>query len=140
EAQPLLANPDGQTGLGRIGHLAQPVTIAEYAQQIKAICQVDAVRVIANNPAKPIQTVAVLGGDGGKYWKTAQTAGADLYLTADLYYHVGHDILAADFAVLDPDHHMEALAKAPMAAKVGEWFEDLPVSVSQINTDPYTYF
>ena len=87
-----------------------------------------------------IQRVAVLGGDGGKFWPQAQAAGADLYVTADLYYHVGHDVLAEDFAVLDPDHHMEAIAKEPMAEKVREWFsQDLSVVTSQVNTDPYRY-
>lgn len=139
QAVPLLANADGHSGLGRIGTLAQPMTMVDFAKQVKEVCQVANVRLIANNSNKTIQRVAVLGGDGGKYWKKAQSDGADLYLTADLYYHVGHDILAADFAVLDPDHHMEALAKEPMAQKVREWFETLPVSASQINTDPYTY-
>ncbi|CAK1243067.1 Nif3-like dinuclear metal center hexameric protein [Fructobacillus evanidus] len=138
---PLLPSEGDQHGMGRIGDLTIAVTMADFAKQVKAVCQVDAVRLIANDANKVVKRVAVLGGDGGKFWKKAQEAGADLYLTADLYYHVGHDILAADFAVLDPDHHMEALAKEPMAKKVQEWFDgQLPVTASQKNTDPYTYF
>lgn len=138
---PLLPGEGDQPGMGRIGELKTAVTMADFAKQVKAVCQVDAVRLIANDVNKVVKRVAVLGGDGGKFWKKAQEAGADLYLTADLYYHVGHDILAADFAVLDPDHHMEALAKEPMAKKVQEWFDgQLPVTASQKNTDPYTYF
>ena len=61
-------------------------------------------------------------------------------MTADVYYHVGHDILAAGFVVIDPDHHMEAIAATPMAAKVHEWFgEQLTAFPTTTNTDPYTY-
>lgn len=141
QATPLIPETeDERAGLGRIGVLAKPISMADYARKVKEVCQVDAVRLVANDPQKMIQKVAVLGGDGGKFWPKAKAAGADLYVTADLYYHVGHDVLASDFAVLDPDHHMEALAKEPMTKKVSEWFSDaVDVVVSQVNTDPYRY-
>ncbi|MBS9334718.1 Nif3-like dinuclear metal center hexameric protein [Fructobacillus sp. M1-13] len=141
EAIPLVPDEvNDKAGLGRIGRLKKPKSLSDYAKTVKAVCQVQEVRLIAANPQKMIERVAVLGGDGGKYWKEAKAQGADLYITADLYYHVGHDVLAADFAVLDPDHHMEALAKEPMAKKVQEWFgEELTAIVSQVNTDPYRY-
>ncbi|CAM3122209.1 Nif3-like dinuclear metal center hexameric protein [Leuconostoc rapi] len=137
---PLLPNKDGVTGLGRIGSLNQPITVAAYAEKIRDIFQVKTVRVIANDLQKTVQKVAVLGGDGGRWWRTAQAAGADVYITADVYYHVGHDILASDFVVIDPDHHMEAIANELMAAKVKTWFgESLLAFATSINTDPYTY-
>ncbi|MDF7637278.1 Nif3-like dinuclear metal center hexameric protein [Leuconostocaceae bacterium ESL0958] len=139
ETRPLIANEDGQTGLGRIGTLPAAVPVKDFAKAVKDTCAVAAVRLIANDPNRLVQRIAVLGGDGGKFWPAAQAAGADLYVTADLYYHVGHDILAADFAVLDPDHHMEALAMQPMADLVQTWFPTLAVTASTVNTDPYTY-
>lgn len=139
DVRPLVANPDGQTGLGRIGTLSAPISIQEYAEQIHRVCQVKQVRMIANDVARQVQTVAILGGDGGSYWRQAQAAGADVYITADLYYHVGHEILASDFAVIDPDHHMEAIAVQPMATLVKQWQPDLTVHTTQVNTDPYTY-
>ncbi|MBS9337481.1 Nif3-like dinuclear metal center hexameric protein [Fructobacillus parabroussonetiae] len=140
-SRPLVISEENPAaGLGRIGQLPEAITLKDYALQVKKRCGVDQVRLIANEPATTIQTVAVLGGDGGKFWRQAQAAGADLFITADLYYHVGHDVLAADFAVLDPDHHMEALAKEPMAEKVREWFgSSLSVRASEVNTDPYRY-
>ena len=86
------------------------------------------------------QKIAVLGGDGGRWWRVAQQAGADAYVTADVYYHVGHDILASNFIVIDPDHHMEAIANEKMVDKVKEWFGDtVDVVATKINTDPYKY-
>lgn len=140
DVSPLIPNKDGVTGFGRIGSLPQPITVAAYAEKIRHLFQVKAVRVIANDLQKPVQKIAVLGGDGGRWWKNAQAAGADAYITADVYYHVGHDILADDFVVIDPDHHMEAIANQHMAEKIHTWFgEGLLAFATSINTDPYTY-
>lgn len=144
EAVPLIANPDGQTGLGRIGHLAQPTTVAEYGTFVRQQFGVEHLRVISPDLDRPVQQVAVIGGDGGSYYRQAQAAGADLLVTADLYYHTGHDVLADDFVVIDPDHHMEAVVKEKMAALIRTWqaqegWQLTSVLPSQVNTDPYTY-
>ncbi|MEX0380772.1 Nif3-like dinuclear metal center hexameric protein [Leuconostoc sp. MS02] len=139
---PIAANDDGVTGLGRIGYLAHSMTVQAYAEKIRGVFGVKTVRIIANDLTRPIQKIAVLGGDGGKFWSIAQAAGADAYVTADVYYHVGHDILASDFVVIDPDHHMEAIANAHMADKIKLWFKNedtLTAFPTNINTDPYTY-
>ncbi|CCJ66538.1 hypothetical protein Q5C_00620 [Leuconostoc pseudomesenteroides 4882] len=137
---PLIPNADGKTGLGRIGKLKKPLTVADFAKQMRDIFHVEAVRVIANDLNRVISTVAVLGGDGGKFWQTAKQSGADAFVTADVYYHVGHDILADDFVVIDPDHHMEAIANQKMAEQIKAWCDDqLDVFATKLNTDPYTY-
>lgn len=144
DVTPLIPNPDGQTGLGRIGTLAQPQTVAEYASFIRDLFQVKAVRVIASDLERPIQRIAVLGGDGSDEYPAALAAGADAYVTADFYYHTAHDVLADDFIVIDPDHHMEAIAKDKMVSLIKTWqqinhWELTDVFASTINTDPYTY-
>lgn len=144
QTKPILPNADGVTGLGRIGTLATPVTVAQFAHHVRAVFDVATVRVIANDLERPIQTIAVLGGDGGSEYPAALAAGADAYVTADLYYHVGHDVLADDFVVIDPDHHMEAIAKPKMAELVQRWQVEnnwalTRVFASTVNTDPYTY-
>ncbi|WP_220739352.1 Nif3-like dinuclear metal center hexameric protein [Leuconostoc miyukkimchii] len=137
---PLEKNSDGETGIGRIGQLRHSMTVKAYAESIREVFGVKTVRVIANDLSKKIKKIAVLGGDGGRWWPVAQAAGADAYVTADIYYHVGHDILAADFVVIDPDHHMEAIANERMVEKVQTWFgAELEVFATSINTDPYTY-
>lgn len=141
---PLIPNADGQTGLGRIGTLVQPQTVAEYAAFIRDLFQVKAVRVIAKDLKRPIQRIAVLGGDGGDEYPAALAAGADAYVTSDFYYHTAHDVLADDFVVIDPDHHMEAIAKDKMVSLIKKWQQENhwdidDVFSSTINTDPYTY-
>ncbi|SUP59261.1 Uncharacterized protein conserved in bacteria [Weissella viridescens] len=51
----------------------------------------------------------------------AQAQGADAFVTADVYYHTGHDMLAHHLVAIDPDHHMEANAKPRMATLVKKW-------------------
>jgi len=140
--RPLKPNDDGKTGLGRIGYLTKSMTVKAYAEKIRDVFGVKTVRIIANDVNQPIKKVAVVGGDGGKFWHIAKAAGADAYVTADIYYHVGHDILAADFVAIDPDHHMEAIANKYMSEKVKLWFDKadkLSAFPTSINTDPYTY-
>ncbi|MGX7051533.1 Nif3-like dinuclear metal center hexameric protein [Leuconostoc palmae] len=137
---PLIPNDDGVTGLGRIGTLDDELTIRSFAEKMHELFKVTQVRVISKNLNQKIKKIAVLGGDGGKFWPIAQQSGADLFVTADVYYHVGHDILASDFSVIDPDHHMEAIANKYMVARIVDWFGDsVSVVETSINTDPYNY-
>lgn len=144
DVTPLIPNADGKTGLGRIGSLATPQTVTDYATFVRDLFNVAHVRVIANDMNRSIQRIAVLGGDGGSEYPDALAAGADAYVTADFYYHTAHDVLADDFVVIDPDHHMEAIAKDKLVELVNAWQTennwDLDrVFASTENTDPYTY-
>ncbi|SER82817.1 Nif3-like dinuclear metal center hexameric protein [Psychrobacillus sp. OK032] len=103
-----------EKGLGRIGTLANPVTLSEYAQTVKEQLQVPFVRVVGELD-KPVQKVAVLGGDGNKYIQTAKRAGADVFITGDMYFHVAQDAEAIDLAVIDPGHHVESIMKTGVA-------------------------
>lgn len=138
-----LKNGGHQYSMGRIGTLAQSMTVREFADYCKTVFQVPGLRLVARDLDKPVQRVAVLGGDGGKFFKLAQSKGADIYVTGDVYYHTGHDMLAANFPVVDPGHHIESICKPKLAELFGKlrienrW--DFEISVSQLNTDPFTF-
>ena len=128
------------TNIGRIGVLPTPVTVEEFAKTLKKIFNLDGLRLVANDNKAMVKNVAVVGGDGGKFYPEMLKAGADVFVTGDVYYHTGHDILAHDFTVIDPDHHMEAIANRYMVKKITAWFGDELVAFETgINTDPYTY-
>ena len=132
-----------EADMGRIGRLATAMPLKAFVAQVKQAFDVSGLRVIANDLERPVQTVAVLGGDGGKFYRDAQAAGADVYVTGDVYYHVGHDMLAADMPVIDPGHHIEQIMKAKVAALLQAWSAEagwgLEVQASTLNTDPYTF-
>ncbi|GAD15864.1 Nif3-like dinuclear metal center hexameric protein [Lentilactobacillus otakiensis] len=129
--------------MGRIGDLPRSMTVKEFAEYCKQVFSVSGLRVIAKDLTKPIQRIAILGGDGGKFFHLAQQKGADAYVTGDVYYHTGHDMLAADFPVIDPGHHIESICIPKLASMFKRWSDDndwhLDVYQSKINTDPFTF-
>ncbi|VDG20523.1 Nif3-like dinuclear metal center hexameric protein [Lactiplantibacillus mudanjiangensis] len=132
-----------QYAMGRIGDLVKPMTVQNFALACKAAFHVDGLRLISNQPDQFIQRVAVLGGDGGKFYQTAQQQGAQVYVTGDVYYHTGHDMLAAGISVIDPGHHIESICKPQLTRLFKKWQAEnqwsLSVVASQLNTDPFTF-
>lgn len=139
----LIPGAEAGTGLGRIGNLATPIILKDYAERLKQIFKVDHVRVVSNNLDQVVQRVAVLGGSGSEFYQTAKDQGADVFVTADVTYHTGHDILAAQMSVIDPGHHMEFWMKIALQQFLKDWSEDgqweLEVVQSNINTDPFQF-
>ncbi|SEK39608.1 dinuclear metal center protein, YbgI/SA1388 family [Carnobacterium iners] len=132
-----------QYGLGRVGNLKEPVTIEEFAKKIKDTFNVAGLRYIAKDTSKKIQRVAICGGDAGKLYPDAIHKGAEVYITGDVYYHAGHDMLASNLNVIDPGHHIESICKKELATLFTNWSKemdwDLEVMQSTLNTDPYRF-
>ncbi|TMT00317.1 Nif3-like dinuclear metal center hexameric protein [Apilactobacillus kunkeei] len=129
--------------MGRIGELKETTTVEQFARNCKEYFNVDGLRLISHELNKPVKKVAVLGGDGGKFYNLAKNKGADVYVTGDVYYHVGHDMIADHMSVVDPGHHIESICKPYLAEMFKEWSKDYdwPIDVieSSINTDPYQF-
>ena len=62
-----------------------------------------------------MKKVAVLGGDGNKYFQTAKFKGADVYVTGDMYYHTAHDAMMIGLNIVDPGHNVEKVMKQGVA-------------------------
>ncbi|MCT6822429.1 MAG: Nif3-like dinuclear metal center hexameric protein [Apilactobacillus sp.] len=134
---------DNEYFMGRIGDLKEETTVYEFAQKCKEFFNVDGLRLISHQDNHKVKRVAVLGGDGGKFYSIAQQKGADVYVTGDVYYHVGHDMIADNMSVVDPGHHIESICKPYLCEMLKEWSKefDWPIDVikSNINTDPYQF-
>lgn len=132
-----------EANMGRVGLLAAPVPLRTFVTQVKTTFKLQGLRVIARDLDRPVQRVAVLGGDGGKFYGEAKAAGADVYVTGDVYYHTGHEMLAADLPVIDPGHHIESIMKDQVRSLLIDWAQEsdqpLHVLASQLSTDPYTF-
>lgn len=131
-----------QYGLGRIGRLQIEMTLREFADHVKSSLDVEAVRVVGDLN-QLVRRVAVLGGDGNKYFRQAKFKGADVFVTGDFYYHNAHDALSIGLSVVDPGHNVEKVMKQGVAAileKAGaDKGYDTEYIVSAINTDPFTF-
>jgi dinuclear metal center YbgI/SA1388 family protein len=126
-------------GLGRIGKVNE-MTLAEFAERVKTALDVKTVRVVGDLNSK-VKKVAVLGGDGNKYFSHAKFKGADVYVTGDIYYHTAHDAMMEGLNIIDPGHNVEKIMKKgltdvlrKMCMESGYNVEIFP---SVVNTDPF---
>lgn len=130
-------------GLGRVGNLAEPLSVSDFAQKIKTIFDVTGLRYVTDDASQLIQRVAVCGGDAGKFYPAAIKKGAQVYITGDVYYHTAHDMLAEGLTVIDPGHHIESICKAELHQLFTKWSQEmdweLDIIQSNLNTDPYQF-
>jgi len=127
-------------GLGRVGKLDEPVTLAAFAEQVKIAFSVHSTRVVG--PLDRIITkVAILGGSGSKYVRDAIRAGADVFVSGDIDYHTAQDALADGICMIDPGHHAEEIMKEKLAAYLRSELVEAgyatEVFASLTNTDPF---
>lgn len=129
-------------GLGRIGKLPAKLTLRDFAEQVKSIFAVPALRFVGD-PDMEIQKVAVLGGDGNKYINAAKRSGADVLVTGDLNYHIAHDAQAMGLAIIDPGHNIEKVmingVALHMQIACKEAGYDVAFLQSEIITEPFTF-
>lgn len=130
-------------GLGRVGNLAEPLPFKEFAQKVKSVFNVPGLRYITADENKLVERVAICGGDGGKFYADALKKQADVYITGDVYYHVGHDMLADGLSVIDPGHHIEEICKTKLTELFTDWKSEenweVEIISSALNTDPYQF-
>jgi dinuclear metal center YbgI/SA1388 family protein len=128
-------------GLGRIGTIKE-MTLAEFAERVKKAFEVDKVRVVGDLSSR-VKKVAVLGGDGNKYFMSAKFKGADVYITGDIYYHTAHDAMMQGLNMIDPGHNVEKVMKKGLTSILSKMCKESGYEVeifpSEINTDPFTF-
>lgn len=128
-------------GLGRIGKVKE-MSLGEFAERVKEVLEVDKVRVVGDLSSR-IKKVAVLGGDGNKYFKHAKFKGADVYITGDIYYHTAHDAMMEGLNMIDPGHNVEKVMKKGLTATLSKMCKEAGYEVeffpSEVNTDPFQF-
>jgi len=128
-------------GLGRIGKVPE-MTLLEFAEKVKTALEVERVRVVGDLNAK-VRKVAVLGGDGNKYFTQASFKGADVYVTGDIYYHTAHDAMMQGLNMVDPGHNVEKVMKKGLTTTLSKMCQDAGYDVeifpSELNTDPFRF-
>jgi dinuclear metal center YbgI/SA1388 family protein len=136
-----LENKGESLGLGRIGTVSE-MTLGEFADKVKSALEVDKVRVVGNLAAK-VKKVAVLGGDGNKYFTHAKFKGADVYVTGDIYYHTAHDAMMQGLNMIDPGHNVEKVMKKGLTEILQKMCKEsgyeVKVFPSEVNTDPFQF-
>lgn len=115
-----LANQWNDIGLGRVGRLAEPVSLAVLADRVKLTLNCQGVRLVGS-PEKSIAKVAVCGGSGAGLIQEAKRRGADVLITGDVKYHEARLAEDLDLAMLDAGHFAtERLAVNELADRFGK--------------------
>jgi dinuclear metal center YbgI/SA1388 family protein len=133
------------TGIGRVGRLAEPTTLAGLARLVadRLPLTPQGVRV-SGDPEAPVSTVAVCGGSGDSLFAAVRAADADAYVTADLRHHP-----AAEAREHRPDGRPYLVDVAHWASEwpwlqrcadlLRERLPGLETEVSTRRTDPWTF-
>ncbi|OPX14696.1 Nif3-like dinuclear metal center hexameric protein [Gordonia sp. i37] len=126
-------------GLGRVGVLAEPMTVAQFAQRAAHALRTPW-GVRATGPAdRQITTVAVCGGAGDSLLATVAQLGVDAYLTGDLRHHPVDEALRSGGPVLlDAGHWATEFPWCRQAAEQITAATGCAAECHDAPTDPFT--
>jgi dinuclear metal center YbgI/SA1388 family protein len=126
----------GRRGLGRIGRLPAPMTLAALTARAAAVLPVTAWGVrSAGDPDRVVETLAVCGGAGDGL--LVEASQADAFLTSDLRHHVAAEA-PEGLALLDAAHWATEWPWLASAAAALSAALDVDTAVSTLLTDPWT--
>ncbi|AYG00224.1 Nif3-like dinuclear metal center hexameric protein [Lactococcus allomyrinae] len=129
---------DDDEGVGRIGNLPL-TTLSALTEKVKTVFNLERLRIVTyhHDMLEKITRLALCGGSGGKFWPIAKEKGADVYLTGDIYYHAGHDMLSRGLLGIDPGHYIEKAFIPLVAEKMRSFETDVEIIESKVNTNPF---
>jgi len=130
-------------GTGRIGDLAEPMSLRDFAAQVDAALPACAHGVrVGGDPDRQVRRVAVTSGAGDFLLERVLETDADVYLTSDLRHHRAGEFLEhGGPALVDVAHWAAEWTWLPvLAQRLGDTVGDtLEVRVSTAPTDPWSF-
>lgn len=130
-------------GLGRVGELPASQTLNEFSKVVKKSFNLKNLRIIRPYNEKLVHHVAIIGGDGGKFYPNLLNLNMDTFITGDVYYHTAHDMQAAGLNVLDPGHNIENIFISKTSGLLELWNQEynwnIDVIESTVSTQPFDF-
>ncbi|WP_179343882.1 Nif3-like dinuclear metal center hexameric protein [Winogradskyella ursingii] len=133
-----LENTNQHIGIGMIGELENAMDEKDCLEYIKNKMNTEAIRH-SKFLNKPIKKIAVLGGSGSFAINAAKSAGAELFVTADLKYH---DFFTAENNILLADighYESEQFTKTFLVDYLSKKITNFAIILSKTNTNPVKY-
>ena len=144
EARACDKNTHGCPGMGRVGVLDGPVTLAQLARQVKTRLNLAFVKV-AGDPRQVVHRVAVCSGGGSSLLEEFLHTEAEVYVSGDMRYHDARRVEDAGRALIDVGHFSsEHLVVAPLVEKLrraahnARW--PVQVAACELERDPFAAF
>lgn len=94
--------PFGEGDLGRVGVISEPMELQDFAYRVKQLVGADAIRYA--DSFNDVHRVAVVGGDGKGYVKSAIEAGADTYISGRIGYNVMEEAPEMGINLIEAGH------------------------------------
>ena len=140
-----LENKSKAIGIGKVGELETKLVIKDYLELIKERLDLASLKVVADSLEENIKKVAVCGGSGADYIKSAAAKGVDLYITGDVKYHQAQLAEELGLNLVDAGHYgTEKIMKDAVCHKLIDQLAannyEAKVITSKINTNPITIF
>jgi len=137
-----LLNEGRALGLGRVGRLAEPLSLQAYAARIGTELSAPNLRFVGS-PDVVVSKVALCSGSGASVMHAAVRAGADVLVTGDVKYHDAREAEELGIALIDAGHFpteiimVEAVAGrlASMLASAG--YNGCQVVPCTLERDPF---
>jgi dinuclear metal center YbgI/SA1388 family protein len=130
-------------GMGRIGRLDQPLSLAELAHRIRIRFNLPGVKIVGE-PESMVDRVAVCSGSGSSLLDAFLNSDAQVYLTGDLRYHDARRVEDDGRAMIDVGHFASEhifidplVAHLRQAARHAGWSVD--IDPCRIERDPFKW-
>ncbi|MBR2491437.1 MAG: Nif3-like dinuclear metal center hexameric protein [Ruminiclostridium sp.] len=126
-------------GIGRVGHLPDPMALADFAAYTKKALDLEGVRVL--DAGVPVSRVAVGGGACGSMLPLVKAQGCDTFVTSDLKHDLYLEARDMGINLLDAGHYSTETVVCPVVKTwLEEAFPGLTVEVAGNQGEVFTYF
>lgn len=95
--------PFGEGNLGRIGNIDEQTSFEDFVYRVKQQTGADVVKY--SDGLNPVRVVAVVGGDGKDFVKSAIEAGADTYVSGRIGYNVMEEAAELGINLIEAGHY-----------------------------------
>lgn len=124
-------------GIGRVGTLPKAMTPEEFTRFVSRTLHAP---VKYAGHCESVRRVALVGGDGGEFVRTAAAQGVDCFVTGEAGYHDALDARAMGVLLVAATHFATEYGIAQMMAQhIQTQYPELLVRCSTTEADPFTY-
>lgn len=132
---PNRANPE-MPGAGRIGKLAEPISLREFSEKVKTTFSLPRLQVVGDLDAG-IQRIGTACGSGGSFLSKAAGRGAECLVTGEATFHTVLEARARKVGLILMGHYFsERFAIEALADRMAAAFSDAKVWASEQECDP----
>ena len=134
-----IVNKNQEVGAGIIGELSSPMSAVAFLNHLKDKMQLNTIR--HTTPVHDeIKRIAICGGAGSFLLPRAIGSKADVFVTGDFKYHEFFDA-ENHLMIADIGHYeSEVFTKELIYDKLSEKFASFALNLSEINTNPISFF